>query len=93
MAYPLWEEAVTEHLLGLAHLCTVFVDFVLQHVIDFLAVVRVADSHDSSVTLLRRVKPAERIAVYGLNELAHTEFHIVEIRNGLAELHINVSEH
>ena len=55
--------------------------------------VRVADSHDSSVTLLRRVKPAERIAVYGLNELAHTEFHIVEIRNGLAELHINVSEH
>ena len=47
----------------------------------------------SSVTFFRCVDAAEIVVVDSLYELAHTQFHVVEVRDGLTEFLVEVRQH
>ena len=83
---------VAIHTLRLAHLFTMLVD-IIQHCHYLVTVVRVISNRLSSITIFRFVNPAAAVIFHGVDKLSHTEFHIMEIRNCLAELGVNVRKH
>ena len=83
---------VAIHTLRLAHLFTMLVD-IIQHCHYLVTVVRVISNRLPSVAIFRFINPAAAVIFHGVDKLSHTEFHIMEIRNCLAELGVEVRKH
>ena len=84
MADAFREDAFAEHLLGFAHLDAVFVDLV-YHGDYFVTMVGIVVYRMPSVTFFGVVYSAEFVVFYCFDELPHSEFHVVKVRNGLSQ--------
>ena len=77
MAYPFREPSLTVELLGQTHVLGIGID-VSQNGLEF---------HPALL-----VQPSGSILGDGLDQLAQTEFHVVEVRDGLAQFNVDVGK-